>query len=186
MAADDQRADEAVLREAVLRGSEAAWRALYDRYFDALYGYVRWRLRGDAARADDVVQECWVTAVRRIGDFDPSRALFGTWLRGIADHTMRNDVRKVGRREIVESRLDESMEAQPAVQASTLTSECVSVALGALPEHYRDIICAKYRDGMSVAEIADGRGLSPKAIESLLTRARNAFRREYRRLQEET
>ena len=186
MGPDDQKADEAVLREAVLRGSEAAWRALYDRYFDALYGYVRWRLRGDAGRADDVVQECWVTAVRRIGDFDPTRALFGTWLRGIADHTMRNDNRKVGRRETVESRLDESVAVPAAAQANGAMSECVSVALGALPEHYREIIWAKYRDGMSVAEIADGRGISPKAIESLLTRARNAFRREYRRLQEET
>lgn len=186
MAADEQRADEAVLREAVLRGSEAAWRALYDRHFDALYGYVRWRLRGDAARADDVVQECWVTAVRRIRDFDADRAAFGTWLRGIADYTILNNARKWGRRESFESQLDETVAARPAQLANAVESECVSVALAALPEHYRDVICAKYRDGKSVVEIADGRGLSPKAIESLLTRARNAFRREYRRLQEET
>jgi hypothetical protein len=42
-------------REAVLRGSEAAWRTLYERYFDSLYGYVRWRMKGDTPRTEDVV-----------------------------------------------------------------------------------------------------------------------------------
>ena len=64
MPTDEQRDDEAVLREAVLRGSEAAWRTLYDRYFDSLYGYVRWRMKGDTPRTEDVLQECWFSAVR--------------------------------------------------------------------------------------------------------------------------
>lgn len=186
MLAGEKRYEEAALREAILRGSEAAWRTMYERYFDAHYAYVRWRLRGDVPRTDDVVQECWMTAVRRIGDFDPSRAQFGTWLRGIADNVIRNDHRKLKQLGSLGAQVTDPRDRAHAPPNDNGMAECVGVALAALPEHYRDVICAKYRDGMSVLEIAAKRGQSGKAIESLLTRARDAFRREYRRLQEET
>jgi RNA polymerase sigma-70 factor (ECF subfamily) len=86
----------------------------------------------------------------------------------------------------MEATTGDALEHVASAQTGNGSAECVSVTLSALPEHYRDVICAKYRDGMSVIEIASVRGQHPKAIESLLTRAREAFRREYRRLQEET
>ena len=126
-----------------------------------------------------------MTAVRRIRDFDASRAQFGTWLRGIADNTIRNDARKRKRLGSVEVESSEASDRAQAPPNELGAPECVRVTLAALPDHYRDVICAKYRDGMSVMEIAAERGQSGKAVESLLTRARDAFRREYRRLQEE-
>jgi RNA polymerase sigma-70 factor (ECF subfamily) len=51
--------------------------------------------------------------------------------------------------------------------------------LVALPDHYESVLRAKYLDGRSVAEIALQRGESEKAVESLLTRARAAFREAY-------
>ena len=45
-----------------------------------------------------------------------------------------------------------------------------------MPKHYGDILEWKYVDGLSVADIAARLGVGPKAAESLLTRARNAFR----------
>lgn len=185
MLGDERQYDEAALREAILRGSEAAWRTLYERYFDSHYAYVRWRLRGDGQRTDDVVQECWLTAVRRIRDFDSSRAQFGTWLRGIADNTIRSTLKKHKRHGALEVESEDWLDRAHARPHGDDLPESVRVALSALPDHYRDVICAKYRDGMSVLEIATARGQSGKAIESLLTRAREAFRREYRKLQEE-
>jgi RNA polymerase sigma-70 factor (ECF subfamily) len=58
-------------------------------------------------------------------------------------------------------------------------AERVAVALAALPEHYEALLRAKYLDQMTVAQIADMRGESGKAVESLLTRARQAFREAY-------
>jgi RNA polymerase sigma-70 factor, ECF subfamily len=55
----------------------------------------------------------------------------------------------------------------------------VAAALDALAEREEAVLRAKYLDGMSVAEIASLRGETPKAIESLLSRARRAFRRVY-------
>jgi len=45
-----------------------------------------------------------------------------------------------------------------------------------LPPVYGDLLEWKYVDGLSILELAERLGRSPKAIESLLTRAREAFR----------
>jgi RNA polymerase sigma-70 factor (ECF subfamily) len=55
----------------------------------------------------------------------------------------------------------------------------VAQAFAELPPHYEAVLRAKYLDGLSVHAIAEQRGDSPKAVESLLTRARQAFREAY-------
>jgi RNA polymerase sigma-70 factor (ECF subfamily) len=55
----------------------------------------------------------------------------------------------------------------------------VAHALAALPHHYEAVLRAKYLDGLSVQAIAESSGNSPKAVESLLSRARQAFREAF-------
>ena len=55
----------------------------------------------------------------------------------------------------------------------------MAAALAALPDHYETVLRAKYLDRQSVDAIAAARGDSPKAVESLLSRARQAFREAY-------
>src|SRR5687767_1068235 len=86
--------EETWLREVILAGSESAWRVLYERHFESLYAYVYHRNARSADRTEEIVQQCWLTAVRRIGDFDPQRAGFEQWLRGIAENVARNDRRR--------------------------------------------------------------------------------------------
>jgi RNA polymerase sigma-70 factor, ECF subfamily len=174
----DPAPDERILRDAVLRGDEAAWRVLCERYFDAIHAYVRWRGRQPPERTDELVQECWMIAVRRIRSYDPGRSTFGTWLRGIATNVLRNDVRKRDREPRVA--WDAAAEATPAASlAPSEPAETVATVLRALPADYREVLTAKYCDGLAVAEIAAVSGRTPKAVESLLTRARDAFRREW-------
>jgi RNA polymerase sigma-70 factor (ECF subfamily) len=59
-------------------------------------------------------------------------------------------------------------------------AEQVARVLAELPEHYEAVLRAKYLDGASMADIAHERGESVKAVESLLSRAREAFRQAYR------
>jgi RNA polymerase sigma-70 factor (ECF subfamily) len=168
------------LRRAVLAGDERAWRALYDESFAGLYAYVLWRSGGLRDRADEVAQETWLTAVRRLASFDPSAGPFASWLRGIAANLLRNHFRREGRR----ARLRRPLGADHAAAADGARegreqAERVARALGDLPAHYEVVLRAKYLEGRSVAEIAADRGDSPKAVESLLTRARQAFREAY-------
>jgi RNA polymerase sigma-70 factor, ECF subfamily len=55
-------------------------------------------------------------------------------------------------------------------------AERIAVALANLPAHYEAVLRAKYLDQESVAAIAAAQGESIKAIESMLTRARQALR----------
>ena len=65
--------------------------------------------------------------------------------------------------------------AAPADRAADLAAR-TRAALLRLPERYRDVLRAKYLDQQPVADIAAAQGISCKAVESLLTRARHAFR----------
>ena len=56
------------------------------------------------------------------------------------------------------------------------TSRLVQLVLDRLPGHYGDALEWKYIDGLSVAEIAERLNVGAKAAESMLTRARTAFR----------
>ena len=85
---------EELLRGAVLAGNENAWRTWYDESFDELYRYVRWRCGGQRDWADEIVQDTWLTAVRRVRRFDPRKGSFLAWLRGVAANLLRNDLRK--------------------------------------------------------------------------------------------
>src|SRR5207253_5475538 len=89
---------EHALRGAVLAGDERAWRAWYEETFDRLYAYARWRCAGMADLTEEVVQETWLTAVRRIRRFDPGQGSFAAWLCGIAANVVRNRLRRERRR----------------------------------------------------------------------------------------
>lgn len=172
---------EATLRDAVLRGDERAWRALYADAFDGLYAYVYFRTGRDTAWTEDAVQECWLIAVRRIAEFAPERGPFRAWLRGIADNVLRNQRRQRARLGGGDAAL-EAADAQPGAAESLETSELVGLALSGLPSHYRDVLTDKYADQLTLAQIADRRGQTPRAIDSLLMRAKAAFRQAVARL----
>ena len=58
-------------------------------------------------------------------------------------------------------------------------SERIAQALAALPEQYEAVLRAKYLELQTVEQIAAVRNETPKAVESLLTRARAAFRENF-------
>jgi RNA polymerase sigma-70 factor (ECF subfamily) len=111
--------------------------------------------------------------------FDPASGNFAAWLRGIAANLLRNHFR----REIRRARRTQPLDGEPPAVSDEVQreqAERVALALNALPEHYESVLRAKYLEGHSVAAIAEARDESPKAVESLLTRARQAFREAYR------
>jgi len=122
-------------------------------------------------------------AVRRIGRFDPMRARFETWMRGIASNVLRNHWRAWKR---LESREPvEAVSPEARADGSVDLAERIGLALTVLPSKYRSVLEAKYEDKLSVAEIAQKWTESPKAVESLLTRARKAFRTAFGGLDKE-
>jgi RNA polymerase sigma-70 factor (ECF subfamily) len=169
------------LRSAVLAGDERAWQTWYEESYAGLRAYAAWRCAGLRDLADEVVQETWLTAVRRIRRFDPDRGPFAAWLRGIAANIVRNQLRCRARLAGRIQPLNGELAARPAdgVGKDEPPSEAIARALAALPDRYEAVLQAKYLDQKSVAQIAADWNETPKAVESLLTRARQAFRETY-------
>src|SRR5439155_10607427 len=121
--------------------------------------------------ADDVLQDTWLTAARRLRDFDPDRGPFDGWVCGIAANLVRNHLRAKARH----AGRTRPLAGDPPQPEPAERCERVAAALAALPDRYERALRAKYLDSRSVAEIAAAAGESEKAVESLLTRARQAF-----------
>ncbi len=171
---------ERALRDAALAGDAAAWGRWLDEAFAPVAAYVRWRCGGRADLADDVLQEAWLLAARRLGSFDPARARLAAWVGGIAANVVRNRLRALARDRRRTRPLADAPEPV-ARQPDADRAERVAVALAQLPDRYERALRAKYLERKSVAEIAADWGETEKAVESVLTRARQAFREAFDR-----
>jgi RNA polymerase sigma-70 factor (ECF subfamily) len=185
MNGQDRLQREAMLRQAVLAGDETAWRAWCVESFDELDRFVLWRCGGRRDLADDIVQETWLTAVRRIRRFDPTRASFVAWLRGIAANVRRNQLRVARRIPGQQFRANGEVTTDPSTALDEQErAERIAAALDTLSERPEAVLRAKYFDGLTVDEIARSWNETSKAVESLLSRARAAFRERFGEIRE--
>lgn len=180
---DELAREESALREAVLSGNDTAWTVLYRRHVDSLYAFVWHRCGRRPDRADEITQETWLVAVRRIKGFDPVRGSFDAWLKGIALNVLHNQRRRWQRDERQQTLDDDPPQRAEhrshATEHGSHACEQLSLALTALPERYQTVLRAKYVERLSVIELAARLRSTPKAAESLLSRARDALRRVY-------
>ena len=178
----DAAAEKAFLRKLV-RMDEKAWEQFCKEYGPPLRRFAQSYAGCSVERAEEVVQMAFVRCVRSIRTFDPSRGRLFEWLKAVARneaHTaMRQDSRipanldlptRKALQEMDRAPLPDEILARTDVQALTQ-----QILLGMRPSH-RDVLTMKYLDGLRVAEIAARLALSEKAVESTLTRAREAFR----------
>jgi RNA polymerase sigma-70 factor (ECF subfamily) len=164
--------------QAAQKGSQQAWRQLFERHFDAIYRFCV-ALGGDRDLAEELTQQVFVTAARRIHRFDPRRAAFRAWLFGVArNRHLATRSRQQRRKRHEESSVKRASEAVAPVNSDLRVHE----ALARLPSHYRSVLDEKYLRGLSMNEIAASSGASVEAIESLLRRARAGFAREYEQM----
>jgi RNA polymerase sigma-70 factor (ECF subfamily) len=179
MQSDERVWREKGLRSAVLAGDEQAWRAWYDVVFPDLYAYTQWRCAGLRDLTDEIVQETWLTAVRRLRSFDPEQGSFHAWLRGIAANLLRNHWRQAQRRNGRHRFPHSTTAPADAALEKRERAERIARTLAEMPDRQEAVLRAKYFEGRSVADIAADWGETPKAVESLLSRARDAFREAY-------
>jgi RNA polymerase sigma-70 factor (ECF subfamily) len=170
------------LRDAVVAGQVWAWTELYDASYEALWGYVYWRTGRVHEWTEEVVQQTWLVAVRQIRSFEPRRGRFNTCLRGIADRVVKSQLRRwlIDQRALRARGVERDVMA--AADEAALRREealCIAQALAAISPDYERVLRAKYFDQQRVVEIAAAEGTTPKAIESRLTRARQAFAQAY-------
>jgi RNA polymerase sigma-70 factor (ECF subfamily) len=172
-------------------GEQRAFDEFFHSYVPRLVAFTTRRSGLDSASVEDIVQNTLVKAMRSLSSFRGEAALF-TWLTQICRHELADVTRKAARQPGLVSldepeqllrlqfqlRLAPSQEPESEVEAQ-LTRAAVIKALNALPERYSQALEAKYGDGLSVEEIAALMGVTTIAAQSLLARAREAFREQW-------
>lgn len=178
----------------VAAGDQGAFDEFFREYFPRLYRFTLMRVENDPALAEEIVQRTMCIVVRTMGSYRGEALLF-TWLCQIC----RNEMNSVFRQRGIELNSDIPIDDHPAVQAaleSILSDDFrpetihrrqeiatfVRTTLEQLPRKYAMALEMKYIYGNSVAEIAQALDIGEKAAESVLTRARGAFREGFRSL----
>jgi len=177
------------LARRMLGGDECAFDEFFDSNFQRLYRFALARLGNDPEDAEEVAQTTLCKAISKISTYRGEAALY-TWLCTFCRHEIHALIEKKQRQPRSVDLIEELPEIRAALESLSLPlgsgpehafrrgeiSRQVQLALDHLPSHYGNALEWKYMEGLSVKTIAERMGLSPKAVESLLTRAREAFR----------
>lgn len=176
------------LARRVLAGDESAAEALFTEYFPRLYRFARLRLDGNDDAAEEVAQTTMILAVRKLHTYRGEAALF-TWMCTLCRRQLGARLGHESRHAalaLVEDHPDvrAALEAAAAMAGTDPESSArrhemahlVQATLDQLPTRYGQALEWRYIQGLAVDEIATRLDLSYKAAESVLSRARQAFR----------
>lgn len=175
----------------LLRGDARAFDEFFNEYYPKLYRFVKRRLPHDPAAAEDVAQGALCRALESLHGFRGEAALM-TWLCTLCRRELSARWREAPPHAAMPALAEDDPEVRAALESLLAAEtdpllqagreqvrETICAALDYLPAPYGDILEWKYVREMSVAEIALQLGRSVKATESLLTRAREAFRETF-------
>lgn len=169
-----------------------AFNAFFEDYFPRLFRFALRRVNDDQEAARDIVQAALTRGVRRLETYRGEASLF-TWLcqitrRELSDYfaRLKREHSHVHRlveleddphsRAILESiPADAGYEPEAVAHREDLAAG-VHAALDYLPSHYARVLELKYLEDLSMEVIATRLGVSVIAVQSLLARARQAFR----------
>ena len=182
------------LAKRVASGDEPAFEEFFREYFPRLFRFTLSRVNGDADLAEEIVQRTMCRVVQKMGSFRGEALLF-TWLCQIC----RNEMVATYRQRGIQDSQTVPLEDHPAIRAAlesisvdTDTPEInrtqeelarfVRLTLEYLPAKYATALELKYIRGCSVDEIGAQLNISTKAAESVLSRARAAFKEGFRSL----
>jgi RNA polymerase sigma-70 factor (ECF subfamily) len=166
------------LAKAAGQGDSRAFEALYRRHSRRVYAVV-WRLAGgQAARAEDLVQESFIRAWQALPAFRFESA-FSTWLHRLAVNTALMELR--GRAGGIDRETDDAMLEHIGTgdTAGKRMSEQLDLerAVATLPERARAVLVLHDIEGWKHEEIATELGMAVGSSKAQLHRARNLLRK---------
>jgi RNA polymerase sigma-70 factor (ECF subfamily) len=169
-----------------LAGRQTAYGELMRRYRDGVYRLIRGHI-GDGDAALDVTQQAFLSAFTSLGRYDQARP-FRLWIARIAINKCHDWARRRAVRKLLSFALP--IEEANAVADDRATPETLladrqdlartMAAIATLPQPLRDTIVLRTIDGFSQAETADVLGISEKAVETRLYRARSRLQEKLR------
>lgn len=169
--------DAALVRKALADDAQAA-RALVERHREAIYRIAR-AATGDAEEAFDITQEAFVAAFGALSRYDAERS-FRSWIAAIALNKCRDRARRLSVRRFLGLPMPDNLAdwiaddaPSPETQAANRQELAATArALATLPSSLKHVLILRTIEGMSQQETAATLGISAKAVETRLYRAR--------------
>ena len=168
-------------------GDDGAFEQLYERYQRRISAYV-FGMVHDHGRAEDVTQEVFISALRRLRATD-APIIFKPWVYEIAKNACIDAFRRSKRAEEVSydadengldrSRLVSSSPTPDAAVDQRMTLQNLQGAFGGLSEAHHQILVMRELEGLSYRQIGERLGMSRPSVESTLFRARRRLTEEY-------
>jgi len=160
-------------------GHEDAFRVLYDNHRERIYR-IAYRYTRSVHDAEDIMQDTFVKAFRRIGTFHiRGDSSFGSWLTSICINCAIDHMRKRRRRKMDATIVLENMNAEPETNEASPESlaereEALRLIRGAtemLTPQQRIAFDLRYNDHLSVIEISELMQCSESAVKTHLSRS---------------
>ena len=172
---------ESIIIEKAKQGSAQAWAILFKRNFKPVYNLCLQLTMKNVEDAEDVTQQTFIVAAKKISKFNPRKGSFRQWLFGIAKNCYKKHMSKKAKHMHFDI---DNPGTESFAESKTECSEKILVleTLARLPAKYRIVLEAKYLEKKTVNEIACDHNTTSKAVESRLTRAREKFRLLYQAL----
>jgi RNA polymerase sigma factor (sigma-70 family) len=179
------------LMEACLAGNRQAFGRIVERY-QSLICAVAYSATGDLGVSEDLAQETFVTAWKRLGELR-DRTKLRAWLCGIARNLTNNWIRQrsrdiVARAEPLE-RSSETTATAPTPREHAISKEEEAIlwsALEQIPETCREPLILYYREQQSVQQVAEALEISEDAVKQRLSRGRKMLKEQVAAFVEET
>lgn len=178
--AENITAQDLELVQAVIKRDRKATADFVAAHADAVYTYLSRRLFPREEVIEDLTQEVFLNALESLPKFKGNSRL-RAWLIGIARHKVQDYYRQ----RLREVALDQS-ELEPCVEPFDVDwiqeerlADKVRAVLSGLPEAYRHALLWRYWEKCSAVEMARRIGKTEKAVERLLARSREHFRRRW-------
>ena len=129
---------------------------------------------------EELNQDVWLSAIDSVDRLDGTKGTAVEWVLGIARFKGLTHLRRhYANRLVIVSHCTDRVDSAEAVDEAIDGEErraLIRAAMESLPDHWQNVLRQKYEAGMSVMVIADMLGTTPKAVESILSRARQRLR----------
>ncbi len=176
VATDEHRSLEELVQLA-RRGDSGAFEEVYRAQAGRVYA-ICLRIAGDRAAAEDLAQETFVRAWRKLGAYEPGTN-FPAWIAKVAVNTALSDRRSVSRREARETTRETLPEPGEKGEVATSGERMdLERAIASLPPAARRVFVLHDVEGYRHREIAAMLGLSTGTTKAQLHRARAALRKD--------
>lgn len=164
-------AADAALVVAARGGDRVAFARLYERYAKVIHAVLV--ATGARQEAEDLTQEVFVSAMRKLSDLKDPGA-FGGWIVASARNRAMSWLRN--RRSAPAMRLVSEASASAPRASTGLSTDDVLEALRALPEAYRETLAMRLIEGLTGPEIAERTGMTHGSVRVNLHRGMELLR----------